>query len=191
MLAKAQLTSCEVVIMYEVRFHGRGGQGAVTASEILAVAAAKEGKFSSAFPFFGVERRGAPVTSFCRIDSQPIRLHQQVYTPNCVVVLDGSLVHAVDVAAGLVAGGDLIINTSLPKENFNYPQAKVHVLDITAIALEKIGKPFVNTASLGAVAKATGQVKPESLLEAVGARFPGPAGEKNKAALQACYEQLK
>ena len=100
----------QIMTIYEVRFHGRGGQGAVTAANLLAVAAGHEGKYSRAFPFFGVERRGAPVQAFCRISDKPFRAYQNVYEPDTVVVLDSTLIKDVDVISGLKEGGHAIVN---------------------------------------------------------------------------------
>ena len=146
--------------MIEIRFHGRGGQGAVTAAEILAKAAFKDGKYSQAFPFFGVERRGAPVMAFTRIDSEPINLRYQVYNPDHVIVLDD----------GLLASH------------------KVFDVDATGIALEILGVNIVNTIILGYFAKKTGEVSIESLIEVIKETFPGPIGEKNAVAAQKAYD---
>jgi len=174
--------------MKEIRFHGRGGQGAVTAAEILAVAANEEGKWSQAFPFFGVERRGAPVMAFTRISNEYIKTRQQVYEPDVVVVLDPTLLQAVNVLEGAKEGAPVIINTT------QKPQIKgfeVKTVDATRIALEEIGKPFVNTPMLGALVKATGIVKIESVIKAIKERYPGELGEKNAKAIQRTYEELQ
>lgn len=178
--------------MYQIRFHGRGGQGAVTAAEILAVAAGFEGKHSQSFPFFGVERRGAPVTSFCRIDTKPIRVHQQIYNPDFVVILDPSLMKA-DVCSGVNNSGVVVANTNSPKSevcNYFGPR-KVYIVDATQIALKDIGRPIVNTAMLGAFAKASGAVELESLKKAVLERFKQPIADKNVKALEDCYNNLQ
>jgi len=170
--------------IYEVRFHGRGGQGAVTAANLLAVAAGHEGKYSRAFPFFGVERRGAPVQAFCRISNQAFRSYQNVYEPDTVVVLDSSLIKDVNVISGLKTGGHAIVNCH------TYPNLKsksIHYVDATKIALKHIKKPIVNTAMLGAFAKVTDVVKLDSLKQAVSDRF----GESNVKALEECYNGVK
>ena len=159
--------------MIEIRFHGRGGQGAVTAAEILAKAAFKDGKYSQAFPFFGVERRGAPVMAFTRIDSEPINLRYQVYNPDHVIVLDDGLL------------GEVIINTHEKVESASH---KVFDVDATGIALEILGVNIVNTIILGYFAKKTGEVSIESLIEVIKETFPGPIGEKNAVAAQKAYD---
>lgn len=177
--------------MLNIRFHGRGGQGAVTAAELLAVAVSFEGKYSQAFPVFGVERRGAPVTAFCRIDEKPIRLHQQIYEPNIVIVLDRKLLEAVDVCKGLKGDGMVIVNTRKKKEELGIKAKNVYAVDATGIALKHIGAPIVNTAMLGAFAKATNLVKLESIEKAIGERFSKDIAEKNKKAIEECYNLLR
>ncbi len=174
--------------MKEIRFHGRGGQGAVTAAEVLAIAAHKDGKFSQAFPFFGVERRGAPVMAFTRIDENFIKIRQQVYEPNYVVVLDPTLIKAVDGLDGLHNEGMVIVNTT---QEIDLKGAKVETVDATNIALEEIGKPFVNTPMLGALVKATGIVNIDSVVETIKERYPGSIGEKNASAIKRTYEETK
>ncbi|WP_456367299.1 pyruvate/ketoisovalerate ferredoxin oxidoreductase subunit gamma [Thermococcus sp.] len=179
--------------MIEIRFHGRGGQGAVTAANILASAAFKEGKYVQAFPFFGVERRGAPVTAFTRIDDKPIRIKTQIYEPDVVVVLDPSLLDTVDVTAGLKDNGIVIINTEKSKEEvlekLKKKPAKLALVDATTIALEILGLPITNTAILGAVAKATGLVNLESVQEAIKETFSGNLGEKNAKAAEEAFNK--
>lgn len=173
--------------MKEIRFHGRGGQGAVTAAEVLAVAAHKDGKFSQAFPFFGVERRGAPVMAFTRVDDKFIKTRQQVYEPDYVVVLDPTLLDAVDVTKGAKSDGLVIINTTQePKLKGN-----VKKVDATKIALDEIGKPFVNTPMLGALVKATDIVSLDSIVETIKERYPGEMGEKNAKAIRRTYEETE
>lgn len=175
--------------MIEIRFHGRGGQGAVTAAEILAKAAFEDGKYCQAFPFFGAERKGAPVMAFSRISDDPIRRRYQVYNPDYVIVLDDTLLEAVDVLSGLKEDGKVIINSKddleLGKEveSFN--------IDATGIALEILGVPIVNTVMLGAFAGATGVVSVDSLLKVTKETFPGKIGEKNAKAIQIAYEKIK
>ncbi len=175
--------------MIEIRFHGRGGQGAVTAAEILAKAAFEDGKYSQAFPFFGVERRGAPVMAFTRINDEPIRRRYQVYNPDYVVVLDEGLLEVVDVFSGLGSHGMVIINTQ--GEAPEHKGSETHVIDATGIALEKLGLPIVNTVMLGAFAGATGQVSLDSIIKIIKETFPGKIGEKNADAAKAAYEHVK
>lgn len=178
--------------MLEIRLHGRGGQGAVTAGELLAKTAGKEGRWSQSFPKFGVERRGAPVQSYCRIDDERIRIHQELYEPDLVVVMDASLIGAVDVVAGLKKGGKVIVNTKAEPGSLGLEgDFSVYTVDATSVAMEKLGRPIVNTAMLGAFVKVTGAVGLEALLEEVKEHFGEKLGEKNVEAVKACYEQVK
>ncbi|HII72522.1 TPA: pyruvate ferredoxin oxidoreductase subunit gamma [Candidatus Woesearchaeota archaeon] len=159
--------------MLEIRIHGRGGQGAVTAAQLLAISAFYEGKYSQAFPRFGVERRGAPVESFCRIDDSPVHVRSQIYDPDMVLVLEPSLMDAVDVTSGLKEGGIIIVNTSKPVQDKKYAKFKVYSVDASKVALEVFKADIVNTAILGAFAKVTGLVSLDSVGKALGERFPG------------------
>ncbi|MBN2488389.1 MAG: pyruvate ferredoxin oxidoreductase subunit gamma [Methanosarcinaceae archaeon] len=175
--------------MKEIRIHGRGGQGSVTAAELLAVAAFADGRFSQAFPAFGVERRGAPVQAFTRIGDEPIRLRSQVYEPDYVIVQDATLLEVVDVAGGIKDEGIILINTEFSPDKLELDtKAKIMTVDATKVALDIIGRPIVNTVLLGAFAGATGEVRPESIENAVKKRFPGKVGEKNAEAIQKAYE---
>ncbi len=177
--------------MKEIRIHGRGGQGSVTAAELIAVAAFEDGKWSQAFPYFGTERRGAPVTAFARIADSPIRIRSQVYEPDYVIVQDPSLIPAVDVAGGMKEDGLLIINSEKKASEIKvHTKATVKTLDATALALEVIGLPIVNTALLGAFAGATGTIRLESVNKAIRERFPGKVGDKNVAAVKRAYELM-
>ena len=180
--------------MYEVRFHGRGGQGAVTAANILAVAAFKEGKDVQAFPIFGVERRGAPVAAYTRMDERPIDIKTQIYTPDAVVVLDPTLLEVVCVDEGLKDGGIVILNTGKDAGAFDFPGAKVFTVDATEVAVNnRLGtrtNPIVNTAILGAYAKAVGNVNIDSIVAAVGEKAPVKTEENQKAARDA-FEATK
>jgi pyruvate ferredoxin oxidoreductase gamma subunit/2-oxoisovalerate ferredoxin oxidoreductase gamma subunit len=176
--------------VFEVRFHGRGGQGAVTAANILAAAAFKEGKKVQAFPMFGVERRGAPVMAFLRIDDKPIDLRTQVYKPDAVVVLDLSLISVVDVTLGLKEGGWIILNSAKPPSEYKkYSKFKVFTVDATKIAVgNKLGtetNPIVNTAILGAYSKAVGNVGLKALDSAIEENAPIKTVENRKAAQEA------
>lgn len=155
--------------MLEIRFHGRGGQGAVTASRILALAAFNEGKYVLSFPFFGTERRGAPVTSFTRIDEKRIFLRTQIYDPDVIVVLDPSVMKSTDVAKGLREGGKMVINSTRQPGSFDLPY-DIATVDATSIAIRhSLGNranPIVNTAILGAFASATGTVSVDSIVAA-------------------------
>ncbi|OPY53866.1 MAG: Pyruvate synthase subunit PorC [Methanosaeta sp. PtaU1.Bin060] len=177
--------------MKEIRLHGRGGQGSVTAAELIAVAAFEDKRFSQAFPAFGVERRGAPVMAFARIADRPIRIRSQIYDPDYVVVQDVSLLDVVDVASGLKSGGKIIINTDRPKESLKLDtRAEVVTIDATKIAMEILGRPIVNTTMLGAFAGATKEVTQESLNKAISERFHGELGKKNLLAIKTAYERV-
>ncbi len=175
--------------MIEIRFHGRGGQGAVTAAEILAKAAFEDGKYCQAFPFFGAERKGAPVMAFSRINDSPIRRRYQVYNPDYVVVLDDTLLEAVDVLSGLKKDGKVIINAKDDLDLGN--DIKSYSIDATGIALDILGIPIVNTVMLGAFAGATDVVSLDSIIKVTKETFPGKIGEKNAKAAQIAYEKIK
>ncbi|MDI6856351.1 MAG: 2-oxoacid:acceptor oxidoreductase family protein [Candidatus Thermoplasmatota archaeon] len=183
--------------MLEVRFHGRGGQGAATAANILADACFREGKHVQSFPYFGVERRGAPVTAYTRIDDKPIRIKSQIYEPDCVVVLDQALFGTTNVTEGLLKGGLLLINTNKSCEELRKSLAqniRLAVINATEIALEyNLGTrvaPIVNTAIVGAFAKVSEIVKLESVLEAIKEIAPSKKEENANAARDA-YERVK
>ncbi len=179
--------------MIEVRFHGRGGQGVVIASEVLAKAAFRMGFEVSAFPFFGVERRGAPVTAYARIDSKPIRVKTNIYWPDYVVVLDNCLLKGVDVLEGLKVGGSALINWPEGKKLEGLPaKFRYFVLDATSIAASHgIGSqsaPIVNTAILGGFARMCDSIELEPVLESI--REVAPVKEEeNVAAAMEAYEK--
>ncbi|UCE81011.1 MAG: 2-oxoacid:acceptor oxidoreductase family protein [Methanobacteriota archaeon] len=181
--------------MIEVRFHGRGGQGVVVASEVLANAAFREGFEVAAFPYFGVERRGAPVTAYARFDRKPIRLRSSIYEPDYVVVLDSSLMRGIDLMGGLKKGGIVLINypdgKALPRlaSDFRY-----FTLDATSIAAEhRIGSkvsPIVNTAIMGGFARACEDISLESMLASIRDRAPTKK-DANVAAAQVAYDRTR
>jgi len=177
--------------MIEVRFHGRGGQGAVTSAELIALAAIEEGKFAQGFPSFGPERRGAPVVAFARVNDKTIRLRSRIYQPDVAVVLDPSLLKIVDPSQGLKAGGLLIINTNKSIEQirgqFGY-QARLAAVDADLIAHEELGLPIVNTTMLGALVRGTGIVQLDSMVLPLKTRF-GRGAERNLKALRRAYEE--
>jgi len=180
--------------MYEVRFHGRGGQGAVMAAQALASAAFIEGNYAVAFPFFGAERRGAPVLAFTRFDKEKIRVKTQVYEPDFVVILDESLIDTVDVSAGLKKEGAVIVNTTKSPEDVQLSSAvKTGTVDATGVALEVLGRDVTNSAILGAFAKTTGSVSIEAIekgiLDIFGNRIGKAAAEKNARAARVAYER--
>jgi len=179
--------------MYEIRIHGRGGQGAVTAAQILAIAAFYEGKETQAFPRFGTERRGAPVEAFTRIDDKKIYLRSAVYNPDIVIVLDPSLLSSVNVTEGLKKNGKIIINSSKSPKELGIKDFKVYTVDVSSIALKIFGANMVNTAMLGALAAISGLFSLDSLNKAIEDRFKDKKDviEKNKQAIKEVYEKLK
>ena len=181
-------------VLKEIRIHGRGGQGSVTAAEVLAHAAFIEGKWVQAFPYFGAERRGAPVKAFARISSAPLLIHSQVYCPDYVIVLDPYMYKVVDVTEGLKEDGVIVMNTKRKPGELGLEGWRVATVDATGIALELnllvAGLPVVNSSVLGAFAKASGEVKLESVLQAIKETWSGGAGEKNARATELAYERV-
>ncbi len=179
--------------MIEIRLHGRGGQGAVTSAEILALAAIHEGKYAQAFPSFGPERRGAPVVAFCRIDDEPIRLRTNIYTPDLVMVLDPSILRLVNVTGGLKPEGILVTNTKYSGQQIRNELNICHsvgTVDATRIAAEELGFPITNTTMLGSLLKAQKIVDPDSLVEPLKKRF-GRVAERNIRAFKRAYEETE
>lgn len=182
----------------EVRFHGRGGQGAKTAGYILAVAAAEEGWKINAFPEYGAERRGAPMKSYVRISDEPIRLRSGVKHPNVVGVLDATLLATEHVTDGMPSGAVLVVNTDESAEairaQLGNPDVQVFVVNATQIAMDTIGRPIPNTPMLGAMARAANLASLDALKRAVDERLGGKlskaAIEANYAALQRAYEEV-
>lgn len=181
--------------MIEIRFHGRGGQGAVIASNLLASASFKEGRHVQAFPLFGMERRGAPVMAFTRVAVEPILVRCQVHEPDYVVVLDPGLIKIANITAGLKNGGWIVVNSERSPAEFDFP-AGFHVasVDASAIAarhgLGTRAAPIVNTAILGALARATGMVGLDAVVAAVKEDVPTKP-EANAAAVVDAYHQVK
>jgi len=184
--------------MMEIRWHGRGGQGAVTASEILASAALKENKYIQSFPDFGPERMGAPVKAYTRVDDKPIDIHSQIYEPDVVVVLDPTLLETVNVSEGLKKDGILLVNTKLSKEEIRKKTdflGKIFVVDATKIALETIGRPLANICGVGALSKVTNVVKKENIIstvkEVLGMKFPEKIVKGNIDAANRGFDEVK
>ena len=185
--------------LYEVRWHARGGQGAVTASRFLSASASRENKHFQGFPEFGTERMGAPIQAFTRLSNERIYTHEQVTNPDAVVVLDPTLLEVVDVTAGLQPGGPLIINSDLPaaelKKQLKPGDYKLYVVDATKIATEEVGRPITNTAMVGALVKVTGLINfeavKEELISMFGTKFKKSVVEGNVKALQRAYEEVK
>lgn len=177
--------------LLETRWHGRGGSGAVTSTELVARAAIGEGKYAQSFPSFGPERRGAPVVAFLRISNEFIRTRTPVEEPDVVIVLDPGLLHAVDVTSGLKKNGRIVINSrkspaALKSElGYRWPVAAVNA---TAIAREAIGVPITNTAMIGALLKVTEAVKLDSVIEQLNERF-GARAKGNIEAMKRAYAQ--
>ncbi|MEZ0345009.1 MAG: 2-oxoacid:acceptor oxidoreductase family protein [Infirmifilum sp.] len=184
--------------MYEVRWHGRGGQGVVTSSELLGLAALQEGKYVYHAPEFGPERRGAPVRAYTRISTHPIELHSSIYTPDAVIVIDPSLQSETQyITQGLKSGGLLVVNATEPNmvlvEAARKLNASLWVVDAYSIAMEVFGRPFYNTPMLGAFVKASGIVSIETVVKVVSGRFgkDSKIAESNILAVRKAYEQVR
>lgn len=179
--------------MKQIRIHGRGGQGSVTLAHLIAEAAFEEGHWAQAFPAFGVERRGAPVEAFARIDDERITDRSQVTTPSTVLVQDPTLIEIVDISSGISEEGDFVVNSAAsPKSlDISLHSGAITTVDATAIALEHLGRPIMNTALLGAVAGATGLLSLDSIETVTTSTWDGELGRKNAAAAAAAYEEVK
>ena len=185
--------------MLEIRWHGRGGQGAVTASKVLADSALAEGKQIQAFPEYGSERQGAPIKAFTRISDHPITVHSQVTNPDMVVVLDPTLLPIVDVTEGLADDGKLVVNTTkTPAElrgELKVKAIKLYTIDATGIALQNLGKAIPNTPMIGALIKATGILKLEGVTEdfrkKFAKKFREDVIEGNVNAINQAYNEVK
>lgn len=184
--------------MFQVRIHGRGGQGVVTASELLSLAAFAEGRHAQAFPTFGSERTGAPVISFCRIDDRPIRVREPIVEPDAIVVQDPTLLHQVDVFGGLGPDGYVLVNTARGLEELGLDELvrglraeRALTVPATELAREHVGRPLPNVPLLGAFAALTGAVTLASVVAAIRERFAGPLGEGNAAAARAAFDYAR
>lgn len=179
---------------FEVRFHGRGGQGVVTASRLLAEAAFIEGKWGQSVPMFGAERRGAPVLAFARVSVSPIRRHSQIYRPDAVVVFDSKILDMVDVTRGLRSNGFVLINSRKSPDDFHFDNFRVGVVDATDIAVDLglyfAGFPAVNTAMIGALSRVTDVVSINSIIQAINNTFSGVLAEKNARAAGLAYSSV-
>jgi len=183
--------------MFQVRIHGRGGQGVVTAAEMLSVAAFGEGHHAQAFPSFGSERTGAPVVSFCRIDDKEIRLREPIMEPDALIIQDPTLLHLVDVFAGFKPDGYVLINTTktLPELGLDellkrYRADHLCTVAATEIGLKHIGRPIPNVPLLGGFAAISGIIKLDSVVEAINGRFSGKVAEGNIAAATEAYQTV-
>jgi pyruvate ferredoxin oxidoreductase gamma subunit len=184
--------------LFQVRIHGRGGQGVVTAAELLSVAAFVDGKHAQAFPTFGSERTGAPVISFCRIDDSPIQLREPIAEPDALVVQDPTLLHQVDLFSGLGPEGYVLVNTSrsfdelgIAELHDRFRPERLITVPATTIAREHLGRPLPNAVLLGGFAALTQAVSVESLAKAIRERFPGKLGDGNIAGARAAYEYVE
>ena len=180
--------------MFQIRIHGRGGQGVVTAAELLSVAAFEEGRYAQAFPTFGSERTGAPVVSFCRIDEQPIRIREPIVEPDALIVQDPTLLHQVDLFSGIGRDSFVLINTTRTFDELGLAEltARLHperlvTVSATELAREHVGRPLPNAALLGAFAALTGVVSLESVEAAIRGRFPKKVADGNAAAARAAH----
>ena len=181
----------------KIRWHGRGGQGVVTAGELLAGAALDEGKYFQAFPDYGPERMGAPIKSYTRIGDDPIEIHSQILSPDIVIVVNSNLIGVVDVTEGLAEDGTVVVNTSESPDEIRRQLAlkggRVFTVDATKIALDTLGRDIPSTMMLGVFAKATGLVKLESVIrvarEQLGEKLRPEIVEANVTALQRVYEE--
>lgn len=181
--------------MFQIRIHGRGGQGVVSGAEMLSVAAFLEGRHAQAFPSFGSERMGAPVMAFCRIDDKVIRLREPVLEPDALIIQDCTLLHQVDLFNGLPRGGFILLNSTRTFEELGLAgfargvqQYKLHTLPATELALKHVGRAVPNAALLGGFAAITGVIKLESVMAAIREKFPRAIAEKNVAAATEAYE---
>ncbi len=174
--------------MYEIRLHSRGGQGGVTAAKLMALATFRDGKFATAAPFYGAERRGAPIVSFIRIDDHPIKIYSQIHKPDMIVILDDSIIALVDVFEGMEAGGRVLVNA--PKVPEAAKKYDAYAVDLTGIALKNnlrvAGNPILNTPVIGALAK-LGLFSRESAKAAISEMF---SDERNLNAAMMAYEEM-
>jgi pyruvate ferredoxin oxidoreductase gamma subunit len=185
--------------MVQMRWHSRGGQGAKTAADFFTQVAISEGKYSQAFPEYGPERSGAPMRSYTRVSSEPIKLHSAVYTPDTVIILDATLIGTVNAWEGLSENGTIIINTPLSpqdaRKQFNIPGYRVLTVDATRISLDELGRNIPNMPMVGALVKATGLVNLDNVIEGLRKTFSGKFGkevvEKNVRAINRAYEEVK
>lgn len=181
--------------MFQVRIHGRGGQGVVTAAELLSIAAFVENRYAQAFPSFGSERTGAPVVAYCRIDDHEIRLREPIIKPDALIIQDPTLLHQVDVFAGLTADGFILINTNRSLAELGLGELtsairpeRLRTVPATEIALKHVGRPVPNAALLGGFAAVSGLITLAAVVAAIKEKFSGKVAEGNVAAASEAYE---
>jgi pyruvate ferredoxin oxidoreductase gamma subunit len=184
--------------MFQIRIHGRGGQGVVTAAEMLSIAAFEDGEHAQAFPTFGSERTGAPVTSFCRIDEKPIRVREPIAEPDALIVQDPTLLHQVKVFSGLSEDGYVLINTSRSLEDLGlgefaegFPPGRLLTAPASEIAAKQLHRPLPNTALCGAFAAMTGAVTLQAVVRAIAQKFSGEIADRNMLAADVAYEYVQ
>ena len=182
--------------MFQVRIHGRGGQGVVTAAELLAQAGFDEGKHAQAFPSFGSERTGAPVVSFCRMSEMPIRVREPIMEPDALIIQDATLLKQIDVFAGLKDDGYVVINAKVSKEELDIPEAvknssRLVIVPATEIAMEHVGRPVPNAVLLGAFAALTEFISLQAVTDAISHKFKSKIAESNSKAASVAYEMVK
>jgi pyruvate ferredoxin oxidoreductase gamma subunit len=184
--------------MFQLRIHGRGGQGVVTAAELVSVAAFIEGRHAQAFPSFGSERTGAPVVAFCRIDDKEIRVREPIAEPDALIVQDPTLLHQVDVFGGLGSDGYILINSERSFEDLGlgdlaerFHRNRLRTVPATELAREHLGRPIPNAALVGGFAALSGLISLESVAAAIRAKFPGKLGDRNAAAATAAFELVE
>ena len=184
--------------MFQIRIHGRGGQGVVTATEMLSVAAFEEGRHAQAFPSFGSERTGAPVVSFCRIDDKEIRLREQIMEPDALIIQDPTLLHQIDVFAGLKPDGYVLLNTSHSFESLGLGDLvkkmkpeRLCTLPATELGLKHVGRPIPNVPLIAGFAALSGTIRLESVVKAINEKFSGKVADGNIAAATEAYSLVK
>jgi len=181
--------------MFQIRIHGRGGQGVVTAAEMISIAAFEEGRYAQAFPSFGSERTGAPVVAFCRISDRGIRLREPIMEPDAVIIQDRTLLRQIPVFSGLKNNGYIIINTNKELEELEIgdlvkgqERNKIFTIPATELSIKHVGRPVPNVPLLGGFAAASGVIKLEAVIQAINQKFSGKIAENNIAAATEAYE---
>jgi pyruvate ferredoxin oxidoreductase gamma subunit len=184
--------------MFQIRIHGRGGQGVVTAAELLSLAAFLEGEYAQAFPSFGSERMGAPVMAFCRIDQKPIRLREPVMQPDALIVQDPTLLQQVDLFDGLSPDGYILLNSTRGFQELGlgefigrFPANHCRTVPASELAMQYVGRPLPNAALLGGFSAITGLLKIESVIAVIRDRFPAKIAAANASAAQAAYDSVR